>query len=612
MLKTWLSALTLSLCLAGGAASAAESLPKDLKWETNENPPSIASPAAKPGGTFVVDMPTFPLTLRTVGPDSNAVLYTSILANNWSLTTFHPNSREIIPLLATHWAYGKDGRTMYYKLDPKAKWSDGQPVTAEDFAFTIEFMRSKNIMAPWYNNFYTKEIEGVIVFDPHTIAVRLTKPKPDLHLWADVTPTPKHFYGGTVPADFVQKYNWKVVPNTGAYMIDEKEIKKGKSVTFVRVKDWWAKDRSYMKNRFNADKILFKVVREQAVKWEQFKKGQLDYFGLNDPIFWHEKSNIDIFQKGYAQKLWFYNDKPRTCFGIWLNIQNDLFKDVDVRKGISYAMNFDKVIKTVQRGETERLNSCTDGYGDYSNPNVKALPFDLTKAGQLLDKAGFKTRDKDGFRVDGKGRRLEFDMLYAYDGHTPQLVVLAEEAKKAGVKMNLQLKDWSAMLKQMNDNKHQANFSGFGASDAGIPDYWGIWHGDNANQANTNNISNVNDPELNKLIDEFRNSTKKPERVALAQKITQKIADLSVMIPATASSYFRIAYWRYWRLPTVPATNLSGTSFDLFDPQIGGLFWLDEAMKKETEAAMKSGKTFPAVTAINETYRNGGKKAATK
>lgn len=128
-------------------------LPEGIQWETNQDLPPIASPDAKPGGTFTVPLETFPLTLRVVGPDSNTVLYSQLLANSWSLTGIHPNTGAIIPLLATEWAYSTDGRTMYYKLDTMARWSDGQPVTAEDFAYTLEFMRSPEIMAPWYNTY---------------------------------------------------------------------------------------------------------------------------------------------------------------------------------------------------------------------------------------------------------------------------------------------------------------------------------------------------------------------------------------------------------------------------------------------------------------------------
>ncbi len=48
---------------------------------------------------------------------------------------------------------------MYFKLDRDARWSDGNPVTGWDYAYTLTFMRSEHIIAPWYNDYYTREIE---------------------------------------------------------------------------------------------------------------------------------------------------------------------------------------------------------------------------------------------------------------------------------------------------------------------------------------------------------------------------------------------------------------------------------------------------------------------
>ncbi len=165
----------------------------------------------------------------------------------------HPNTENIIPELATHWAFGKDKKTMYFKLNPKARWSDGKPVTAQDFAYTIEFMRSKFIVAPFYNDYFTREIDRVIVYDDHTLAVVGTKAKPDLYLHLNISPTPRHFFG-KLDEDFVRKFNWKIEPNTGPYQISD--FKKGKYIKLERKKDWWAKDLRYFKNRFNVDRVI--------------------------------------------------------------------------------------------------------------------------------------------------------------------------------------------------------------------------------------------------------------------------------------------------------------------------------------------------------------------
>jgi len=250
-----------------------EGPPDDLEWLTNDSDPLYASPQAKKGGTFRVAIKSFPLTFRTVGPDSNTTFRGAILGNQLSLIGLHPNTMNILPELATHWAYGKDKKTMYFKLNPLARWSDGKPVTAHDVAFTLEFMRSKKIVAPWYNDYYTKELEKVIVYDDLTLAVSSTKAQPDLHLILGIGPIPRHFFG-QLGDDFVRKYNWKIVPNTGPYQISD--FKKGKYIKFKRKRDWWARDLHYFKNRFNVNSVIYTVVRDDNLEWEYFKKKRVD------------------------------------------------------------------------------------------------------------------------------------------------------------------------------------------------------------------------------------------------------------------------------------------------------------------------------------------------
>ena len=86
---------------------------------------------------------------------------------------------------------------MYFRLNKAARWSDGVSVTAHDFAYTLEFMRSKHIVAPWYNNYYTEEIENVVVYDDHSLAVVSAKAQADLHLKVSLTPTPRHYLWST-------------------------------------------------------------------------------------------------------------------------------------------------------------------------------------------------------------------------------------------------------------------------------------------------------------------------------------------------------------------------------------------------------------------------------
>ena len=127
------------------AAYSKTGLPGQLKWQTNDQDPTYASLAAQKGGALRLSLMSFPMTFRVVGPDSNGSFRGAILGNQYGLISVHPNTENIVPEIATHWAFGDDKKTMYFKLDPKARWSDGVPVIASDFAYTLTFMRSKHI-----------------------------------------------------------------------------------------------------------------------------------------------------------------------------------------------------------------------------------------------------------------------------------------------------------------------------------------------------------------------------------------------------------------------------------------------------------------------------------
>ncbi len=92
-----------------------------------------------------------------------------------------------------------------------------------------------------------------------------------------LTPSPPHFYSEYGP-DFTERYQWKFPPTTGAYEVKEEDIIKGVSVTQTRVKDWWAKDRKYYKYRFNPNRIIHLVVRDESKAFELFRAGELDSF----------------------------------------------------------------------------------------------------------------------------------------------------------------------------------------------------------------------------------------------------------------------------------------------------------------------------------------------
>ena len=589
---------------AFAAAKLPDTLPDNLVWVTNDDDPEFAAPEAKRGGTFRTFMTSFPLTLRRVGPDSNGGFAGYLRNNQLGLVAWHPVTRRPIPSLASHWAFDPDGKTVYYRIDAAARWSDGVPVTAHDFEFTLEFMRSKAIVAPFYNDYYTTQIVDMKAYGDRIVGVEGAVPKPPEDLMYEYGPSvvPEHFH--KLDDDWVAVYNWKIEPNTGPYQISE--VRKGKYIELKRDPNWWANDRKYYRHRFNPDKIRINVIRDGNVAFEHFLRGDIDTFGLVLPVFWHDKAKGPPFDDGYIARYWFYSQLPQPASGMFLNEDDPILKDRNVRIGLAYAMNFDRVIRTVLRGDYSRMQTFNEGFGEYDNTSIKAREFDLDKARQYLEAAGWKERGPDGILVKD-GQRLSLRVTYGSPYHTDRLVVLREEAKKAGIELELSLQDASAAFKQMQEKKHQIAWMTW-ASQGLSPEYWQFFHSVNAHIPQTNNLMNHDDPAMDKLIDQYRASTKKSERVELAHRLEQMVYDSGCVIPSFEVPYTREAAWIWVKLPKGLGVE---TTDSLFDPlelsggvySSGGLFWIDVDEKQRVRAAMSDGVKFPPIFIKDETYR---------
>ena len=90
----------------------------------------------------------------------------------------HPDLMDYFPGLATKWAVDREAKTIYVELDPLATWSDGVPITADDYLFMFWMHRSSYITAPWYNNWYSTQYTNITKYDDHLISIS-TVSEPD-------------------------------------------------------------------------------------------------------------------------------------------------------------------------------------------------------------------------------------------------------------------------------------------------------------------------------------------------------------------------------------------------------------------------------------------------
>ncbi|MDB4476333.1 ABC transporter substrate-binding protein, partial [bacterium] len=304
-----------------------QDLPENLVWENGAHLPEIGSPEAQKGGTQYVALPDFPRTLRTAGPDSNGSFRPFILDDVVMLVAhLHPDEREYYPALAESWALEPETSTVYVKIDPLATWSDGKPVTTDDFFFMFYFYKSEYIRAPWYNNWYSSQYTNITRYDDRTFSITGVTAKPDYAARVlELHPMPRHHFKA-LGEDYVDRYQWTFTPTTGAYVLRDGDLKKGRSIVLTRDNNWWAKDKKHFRYRFNPDRVQFNIIRDTAKTFEAFKRGDIDQFGLALSEYWYEKlpdSDPDV-QAGYIAKSVFYNEYPRPPYGLWMNSSQPL------------------------------------------------------------------------------------------------------------------------------------------------------------------------------------------------------------------------------------------------------------------------------------------------
>ena len=583
-------------------------LPVDLTWQDGSHLPDIGSPDAKKSGTNYKRLQDFPRTLRWVGPDANGNFRRYLLDDTQvRLAHRHPDEFDYHPGLAESWAIDRENKTVYIKLNPEARYTDGVPVRTDDFFFMFFFMQSSYIVAPWYNNWYSTMYTNITKYDDLTFSVSIPDAKPDMDkvVFESVYPLPHHFYK-ELGDDYVERYQWRYVPTTGAYVIKDEDIKKGRSIVFTRVEDWWAKDLKFWRNRYNADKMHFSVIRDTDKAFEAFKRGDIDQHGLNLSEQWYEKlpDSDQAVQDGYIQKSVFFNQHPRPTYGLWLNTSKPLLSDQNIRLGIQHAANFDLVVEKYFRGDWVRMRTSSDGYGEFTHPTLEARKFDVEKAQEYFAKAGFTERGPDGILVNAEGQRLAFTLSSGYRSLQDAFTILKEEAAKAGLELRVEVLDQTAGFKKVQEKKHDVHFVAFSVSLEMYPRFWETYHSDNAYEPSafingcevnperqiktqTNNLEMMAICEMDAKIDQYRASEDKEEMIQLAHEMTQMHHDYGSFVPAFYQPAWRLGHWRWLRFPE-GFSNKHASYYDRYFTH-----WIDEDIKTETLEARKEGQTFP-------------------
>ena len=558
----------------------------NIKWVTNLDDPPLGSSEAVRGGTLHSYIGSYPLTFRLYGPNSNNAFagWTRPLVGyvfedkTIQLVMRHPTTDNFIPCLATHWSIQDDNKTIYYKLDPDARWNDGKPVTADDYVFANEFLRSKAFPMPFENKFMEDYIESVEKISDYVIKVVGVIPS-----WRPLNdynfgPLPKHAI--KADADFPERENYKSPVGVGPYVISG--FKEGEFVEFTRLKKWWGEDKHYFQGMYNVDKIHLLVINDQDRAFDYLKKGDLDLYEITSAKMWSTQFDFEGIKKGYVHRKRVFLNIPQGLYGLMLNLRTPIFQNKDFRKALQYLFDFEQLNKKLMYNAYYRAVSVFE-QTEYENKNLIPYGFNPKKAREHLIKSGFKKRGNDGILVDDKGNRASFTLTYGSKGIEPHLTVVKNTYQKAGVEIKLQLLEPGASFEKILEKAFEMQLI---AMTAGFyPDPHQYFSSEFKDDTQNNNFWSYGNPEVDKLIDIYRFSMDKQERLDAAFKIDEIIQDDAIYIPFFMSPFIRFAYWDYVRFPEFYLHKRTEQMSDFC------IYWIDQDRKKRLEEAIKMGKS---------------------
>jgi peptide/nickel transport system substrate-binding protein len=356
-----------------------------------------------------------------------------------------------------------DGKVWTIHIRPNLKWSDGQPLTAADVAFTYNYI-VKNHMANMALT--TTGIASAKEIDPTTVQITCSQPKANME--AIFLPIlPKHVWEHVSPQAAGTTYLNKP-PIVGSGPFYTTAFKKGGYVEMVRNPYYWGP-------KPTVDAIYFEMYQNATTMVQDLKSGVLDAaWGVPEAQFSQIKAQPGLHTIAYNFFNWDYLDV--NCSTLPTSTGNPVLRDVRFRQALNYAVDRDKLCRIAYQGLAAPATSIMPP-DTWSNPDYHWQPpadqtyaFDLAKANQLLDAAGYR-RAANGARLY-KGKPITLRLWTTSDFAEGQIEakLIAGSFDKLGLKINLAVLDEGAFLARMFNFKGATFAPDF---DLGLSDWAG-------------------------------------------------------------------------------------------------------------------------------------------
>jgi microcin C transport system substrate-binding protein len=514
------------------------------------------------------------------------------------------------PLLAEAFKYPDDYSSATYRLDPRAKWHDGQPVTVEDVIWSFNVLKEHS---PWYRRYYENVKEAVAVGE-REIEFRFDQkgnrelPK----IIGDLAVLPKHWWEGTdakgKKRDITQP---TLEPPLGSAAYKIESVKPGQEIVWTRVPDYWGAKLPVKIGRENFDKRKYIYILDSNAAWQAFTKGGLeDLHREASARDWKTKYDFPALKSGDVIQREFQATSSAKFQGFALNMRRPLFADRRVRQALTLAYDFETPNRMLSFGLNRRVTSYFMGSELASSgiPQGKELeilePFrgdlppelfteefklpvyntpqdertHLREALKLLAEAGWTS--KSGKLVNAKGEPFEFEVLTNNDSLEASFNFFANTLRKIGITARLRIVDTSQFTNRVNDYDFDVILANLAQSESPGNEQREFWSSKAADTPGSRNYSGIKNPVVDKLVERVIFATDRDDLLAATHALDRVLLWNYYAVPQLTRDLDFYAYWDKFGIPE-KQPNYIGPDIESW--------WID--VDKEKALAAKYGRS---------------------
>jgi microcin C transport system substrate-binding protein len=503
--------------------------------------------------------------------------------------------------LVAEWvAYPDDYSSATVQLRQGARFHDGTPITPEDVIFSLESLKR---VSP-NHAFYYKDVAKVDKTGEHqvtfTFSVKGNRELPTII--GDLPVLPKHFYEGMgangEPRD-LNKSSLEIPLSSGPYRI--KEVDATRSVTYERVKDWWAKDLPAAKGQWNFDEIKVVYFRDRVPAFEAFKSGQLDYWAENSAKAWATAYDFDAVKRGLVKLEKLPTRTVAYMQSFAFNVRRPQFQDPRVRRAFNLAFDFEWANKNLFYDQYARIGSYFDNSelkasgipqgreleilnevkgqvppevfaAEWKNPH-NAAPQDarkhLSEAAKLLAEAGWAP--KNGVLTNAKGEELTAEFLLVQPDFERIVQPYKAALDKLGIRASIRIVDTSQYQRRHDTFDFDIIVASFPQSESPGNEQRDFWGSEAAGKEGSRNVIGIKNPAIDKLIDRIIMAKDREDLIAATRALDRVLLWNHYVVPQFHTPYERLAIWDVYRRPDkLPSRSSSFLR----------VWWYDEAAAK--------------------------------